>query len=96
MAGQDAHTTSEPQHSTYQYWSAIVYVLWLLYTHILVYARDCMYTHTSFLHFFISSLFSLSQCQKFGEYHKDDPSSFKFNDNFSLYPQVNQNTALYH
>ena len=39
-----------------------------------------MYIHTSFL---------LSQCQKFGEYHKDDPSSFKFNDNFSLYPQVN-------
>ncbi len=28
------------------------------------------------------------QCQKFGEYHKDDPSSFKFSDNFSLYPQV--------
>jgi protein transport protein SEC23 len=27
-------------------------------------------------------------CQKFGEYHKDDPSSFKFNENFSLYPQV--------
>lgn len=26
-------------------------------------------------------------CQKFGEYHKDDPSSFKFADNFSLYPQ---------
>ena len=30
----------------------------------------------------------LSQCQKFGEYHKDDPSSFKFAENFSLYPQV--------
>ena len=28
------------------------------------------------------------QCQKFGEYHKDDPSSFRFNENFSLYPQV--------
>jgi protein transport protein SEC23 len=26
-------------------------------------------------------------CQKFGDYHKDDPSSFKFPDNFSLYPQ---------
>ncbi|CAI8008231.1 Protein transport protein Sec23A [Geodia barretti] len=26
-------------------------------------------------------------CQKFGEYHKDDPSSFKFSENFSLYPQ---------
>ncbi len=28
------------------------------------------------------------QCQKFGEYHRDDPSSFKLSDNFSLYPQV--------
>ncbi|KAL8601547.1 Protein transport protein Sec23A [Nucella lapillus] len=26
-------------------------------------------------------------CQKFGEYHKDDPNSFRFSDNFSLYPQ---------
>ncbi|XP_033101131.1 protein transport protein Sec23A-like isoform X1 [Anneissia japonica] len=26
-------------------------------------------------------------CQKFGEYHKDDPNSFQFADNFSLYPQ---------
>ncbi|XP_011410444.1 PREDICTED: protein transport protein Sec23A-like isoform X2 [Amphimedon queenslandica] len=26
-------------------------------------------------------------CQKFGEYHKDDPSSFRFADNMSLYPQ---------
>lgn len=28
------------------------------------------------------------QCQKFGDYHKDDPNSFRFSDNFSLYPQV--------
>lgn len=26
-------------------------------------------------------------CQKFGEYHKDDPSSFRFSEAFSLYPQ---------
>lgn len=26
-------------------------------------------------------------CQKFGEYHKDDPGSFRLQDNFSLYPQ---------
>ena len=27
-------------------------------------------------------------CQKFGEYHKDDPNSFRLAENFSLYPQV--------
>nr|KAF6487208.1 Sec23-like protein A, COPII coat complex component [Rousettus aegyptiacus] len=27
-------------------------------------------------------------CQKFGEYHKDDPSSFRFSETFSLYPQT--------
>lgn len=27
------------------------------------------------------------QCQKFGEYHKDDPSSFRLNDTFSMFPQ---------
>lgn len=26
-------------------------------------------------------------CQKFGEFHKDDPNSFRFPDNMSLYPQ---------
>ncbi|XP_050407148.1 protein transport protein Sec23B [Patella vulgata] len=26
-------------------------------------------------------------CQKFGEYNKDDPNSFRFSENFSLYPQ---------
>ncbi|XP_006824846.1 protein transport protein Sec23A [Saccoglossus kowalevskii] len=26
-------------------------------------------------------------CQKFGDYHKDDPNSFRFSDTFSLYPQ---------
>uniref|UniRef100_A0A915BSI6 Protein transport protein SEC23 n=4 Tax=Parascaris univalens TaxID=6257 RepID=A0A915BSI6_PARUN len=26
-------------------------------------------------------------CQKFGEYHKDDPSSFRLSDKFSLFPQ---------
>ncbi|KAL4670106.1 hypothetical protein H8957_010842 [Semnopithecus entellus] len=26
-------------------------------------------------------------CQKFGEYHKDDPRSFRFSETFSLYPQ---------
>ena len=35
------------------------------------------------------------QCQKFGEYHKDDPSSFKFNENFSLYPQVSMSPLLF-
>ncbi len=28
------------------------------------------------------------QCQKFGDYHKDDPNSFRFSETFSLYPQV--------
>lgn len=27
------------------------------------------------------------QCQKFGEYNKDDPNSFRLSENFSLYPQ---------
>ncbi|KAG5857455.1 hypothetical protein ANANG_G00019640 [Anguilla anguilla] len=27
-------------------------------------------------------------CQKFGDYHKDDPNSFRFSETFSLYPQV--------
>ncbi|WAR20247.1 SC23A-like protein [Mya arenaria] len=26
-------------------------------------------------------------CQKFGDFHKDDQNSFRFSDNFSLYPQ---------
>lgn len=26
-------------------------------------------------------------CQKFGEYNKDDPNSFRLAENFSLYPQ---------
>ena len=26
--------------------------------------------------------------QKFGEYSKEDPNSFRLNENFSLYPQV--------
>lgn len=26
-------------------------------------------------------------CQKFGDYHKEDPNSFRFSPNFSLYPQ---------
>ncbi|GIY89428.1 protein transport protein Sec23A [Caerostris extrusa] len=26
-------------------------------------------------------------CQKFGEFNKDDPASFRFSENFSLYPQ---------
>jgi len=27
------------------------------------------------------------QCQKFGDFNKDDPSSFRFSDQFSMYPQ---------
>lgn len=27
------------------------------------------------------------QCQKFGEYAKDDPNSFRLAQNFSMYPQ---------
>ena len=30
---------------------------------------------------------SLLQCQKFGEYQKDDPSSFRLNDQMSMFPQ---------
>jgi protein transport protein SEC23 len=26
-------------------------------------------------------------CQKFGEYHKDDPTSFRLTEKFSLFPQ---------
>ena len=26
-------------------------------------------------------------CQKFGEFRPEDPSSFRFSENFSLYPQ---------
>lgn len=26
-------------------------------------------------------------CQKFGDYHKDDPNSFRFSESFTLYPQ---------
>ena len=26
-------------------------------------------------------------CQKFGEYHKDDPGTFRLAEDFSLYPQ---------
>lgn len=33
-------------------------------------------------------------CQKFGEYHKDDPGSFRLQENFSLYPQVKGNFTL--
>ena len=29
----------------------------------------------------------LLQCQKFGEYNKNDPASFRFNEMFTLYPQ---------
>ena len=32
-------------------------------------------------------LFSFQQCQKFGDYHKDDPNSFRFSEQFTLYPQ---------
>ena len=31
--------------------------------------------------------FMFFQCQKFGDYNKDDPSSFRFVDSFVLYPQ---------
>ena len=36
---------------------------------------------------FINFLFIHFQCQKFGEYGKDDPNSFRLPDNFHLYPQ---------
>lgn len=49
----------------------------------------------NFLHNFFSlqlfwnpPLLFLFQCQKFGDYHKDDPNSFRFSETFSLYPQV--------
>ena len=32
-------------------------------------------------------------CQKFGEYHKDDPNSFRLAENFSLYPQVSRDPS---
>ena len=33
-------------------------------------------------------------CQKFGEFTKEDPNSFKFPDNFTLYPQVGNIVTL--
>lgn len=38
-----------------------------------------------FVYFRVKLLFF--QCQKFGEYAKDDPNSFRLAENFSLYPQ---------
>ena len=32
--------------------------------------------------------------QKFGEFNKDDPSSFRLAENFSLYPQVKKEILL--
>lgn len=29
------------------------------------------------------------QCQKFGQFNKDDPTSFRLSESLSLYPQVN-------
>ena len=40
-----------------------------------------------FIMLIIYHFFSLLQCQKFGEYGKDDPNSFRLAENFSLYPQ---------
>lgn len=34
-----------------------------------------------------NEIFLKFQCQKFGEYNKDDPNSFRLTENFSLYPQ---------
>lgn len=31
----------------------------------------------------------ISQCQKFGQYNKEDPTSFRLSESLSLYPQVN-------
>jgi len=41
-----------------------------------------MFTKLSVFH-----LDCLMQCQKFGDFNKDDPSSFRFSEQFSLYPQ---------
>lgn len=35
-----------------------------------------------------SNAFCFLQCQKFGQYNKDDPNSFRLSESFSLYPQV--------
>lgn len=35
----------------------------------------------------INLIDTCQQCQKFGEYSKDDPNSFRLAENFSLYPQ---------
>ena len=40
----------------------------------------------SFLYSKLAFFFNF-QCQKFGEYGKDDPNSFRLPDNFHLYPQ---------
>lgn len=40
------------------------------------------------VYFYIRMIFFYDfQCQKFGDYQKDDPNSFRFSENFSLYPQ---------
>lgn len=36
-------------------------------------------------HYFLSCF----QCQKFGQFNKDDPTSFRLSEALSLYPQVN-------
>ena len=33
-------------------------------------------------------LFLCFQCQKFGQFNKDDPTSFRLSESLSLYPQV--------
>lgn len=35
------------------------------------------------------------QCQKFGQFNKDDPNSFRLSESLSLYPQVKQSFRLF-
>lgn len=50
-------------------------------------------TDLTLLSFFLFALF-FQQCQKFGQYNKEDPTSFRLSDSFSLYPQVSNRCLL--
>ena len=46
-----------------------------------------LHINTTLKHEPLSFRMLIRLCQKFGEYNKDDPNSFRLPDNFTLYPQ---------
>lgn len=51
-------------------------------------------TNLAFLSLFFLFAVPFQQCQKFGQYNKEDPTSFRLSDSFSLYPQVSNRCFL--